>query len=94
MTTRLKRVYRAAQRYGLVVTVTAGSDEFSAVFQAADDEILSGRGLGRDYTIRYLPTTSLKDGDVVTVRGDGYTVRGHPRALRDGSELIARLSKS
>lgn len=87
-------LYAAAANAGMLNTVLIGSTEVMVDFRAPDEDVLSGLGVSRDYSIRYplswLP--SLAVGNNLDIAGQSYRVR-EITAVGDGSECRASLSK-
>jgi hypothetical protein len=91
---RIEDLYDAAQGCGFLTAVQAGGQTVWCAFRAPDDDALSGLVQSTDYAIDY-PTSRLRlsAGDAVEIGGARYTVR-EVKALRDGSEMRAMLSKA
>lgn len=86
-------LYDAAQACGFLTPVHVGATVTWCGFRAPDDTVLDGLALSRDYVIEYPASRlQLSPGDTVSIEGAAYTVR-EVRALRDGSETRALLSK-
>lgn len=90
---RVEDLYDAAQASGFLKPVQVGAALVWCGFRAPDDTVLDGLSLSRDYAIEYPASRlQLSPGDVLSIEGVSYTVR-EVRALRDGSETLALLSK-
>lgn len=86
-------LYRAADRAGLLTPVTVGATTVPCAFRAADETVLDGLALSRDHQIDYPASwLTLCVGDTVDIAGDSYQVRD-VRAIGDGSECRAWLSR-
>ena len=90
-------LYEAARNAGLLTAVTvAGSPSDQTVycgFRAPDETVLDGFALSRDYQLDYPAAwLTLAVGDMVEIAGASYQVRD-VRAIGDGSERRASLSK-
>ena len=86
-------LYDAAARCGLLATVKVGAVTVQAAFRAPDENVLDGLALSRDYQLDYPAAwLTLAAGDTVEIAGASYPVR-EVRAIGDGSERRASLSK-
>ena len=87
-------LYEAARNAGLLTAVTvAGSPVVYCGFRAPDETVLDGFALSRDYQLDYPAAwLTLSPGDTVEIAGASYQVR-EVRAIGDGSEQRASLSK-
>ncbi len=87
-------LYEAARNAGLLTAVTvAGSPAVYCGFRAPDETVLDGFALSRDYQLDYPAAwLTLAVGDTVEIAGVSYQVR-EVRAIGDGSERRASLSK-
>lgn len=90
-------LYEAARNAGLLTAVTvAGSPVNQTVycgFRAPDETVLDGFALSRDYQLNYPAAwLMLAAGDTVEITGESYQVR-EVRAIGDGSEQRASLSR-
>lgn len=89
----VSELYAAAARAGLLKTATIGTREVLVDFRAPDDEVLDGLGVSRDYSIRYLAIDLMLDpGTLLIIDDAAYRVR-ETRALGDGAEYRATLTK-
>lgn len=91
---RIEVFYEVAKRSGLLTCVVFAGQEVWVDFQAPDEEVLSGLGLSRNYTLRYPQSwlAQLAIGDTLEIAGASYRVR-EIRQLRDGSEVSTTLSR-
>jgi hypothetical protein len=86
-------LYEAAQRSGLLTAVIVGGSTVHCAFRAPDETVLDGFALSKDYQIDYPASwLMLNAGDTVEVAGHSYQVRD-VRAIGDGSERRASLSR-
>jgi len=87
-------LYEAARNAGLLTAVTvAGGSVVHCGFRAPDETVLEGFALSRDYQLDYPAAwLTLAAGDTVEIAGTAYQVR-EVRAIGDGSEQRASLSK-
>ena len=87
-------LYEAARNAGLLTAVTvAGGSVVHCGFRAPDETVLDGFALSRDYQLDYPAAwLTLAAGDTLDVAGISYQVRA-VRAIGDGSERRAFLSK-
>ena len=86
-------LYAAAGRAGLLRTATVGGTDVLVDFRASDVEVLDGLGLSADYAIRYPADALVLDtGHELEIGGTTYRVRD-VRAVGDGSECRATLSR-
>ncbi len=87
-------LYEAARNAGLLTAVTvAGGSVVHCGFRAPDETVLDGFALSRDYQLDYPAAwLTLAAGDTLDVAGISYQVRD-VRAIGDGSERRAFLSK-
>jgi hypothetical protein len=87
-------LYEAARNAGLLTAVTvAGSPVVYCGFRAPDETVLEGIALSRDYQLDYPAAwLMLAAGDTVDIAGTSYQVR-EVRAIGDGTEQRASLSK-
>ena len=89
----IESFYEAAQRSGLLTAVTVGTATVHCAFRAPDETVLDGFALSRDYQLDYPAAwLTLAAGDTLDVAGISYQVRD-VRAIGDGSERRAFLSK-
>ena len=87
-------LYAAADNAGLLKPALFGAQEVMVDFRAPDEDVLSGMGVSRDYSIRY-PLTWMADlvaGSTITISGQTYRVR-EVTAIGDGSECRATLAR-
>lgn len=90
---RLEDLYRAADRAGLLTPVTVAGTTVPCAFRAPDETVLEGLALSRDHQIDYPAAwLTLAVGDTVEVAGVTYQVR-EVRAIGDGSERRAWLTR-
>lgn len=90
----IELLYAAADSAGLLKPAVFGAQEVMVDFRAPDEDVLSGMGVSRDYSIRY-PLTWMVDlvaGSKITVSGQAYRVR-EVTAIGDGSECRATLTR-
>ena len=86
-------LYAAAGRAGLLASATIGGAEVLVDFRAPDVEVLDGLGLSSDYAIRYPADEVVLDtGHELVIGGETYRVR-EVRAIGDGSECRATLTR-
>ena len=91
--TSLTDLYAAAGRAGLLTSATIGGTEVLVDFRAPDVEVLDGLGLSSDYAIRYPADEVVLDtGHDLVIGGVTYRVR-EVRAIGDGSECRATLTR-
>ena len=91
--TSLTDLYAAAGRAGLLTSATIGGTEVLVDFRAPDVEVLDGLGLSSDYAIRYPADEVMLDtGHDLVIGGVTYRVR-EVRAIGDGSECRATLTR-
>ena len=91
--TSLTDLYAAAGRAGLLTSATIGGTEVLVDFRAPDVEVLDGLGLSSDYAIRYPADEVVLDtGHELVIGGVTYRVR-EVRAIGDGSECRATLTR-
>ena len=91
--TSLTDLYAAAGRAGLLTPATIGGAAVLVDFRAPDVEVLDGLGLSSDYAIRYPADEVLLDtGHELVIGGMTYRVR-EVRAIGDGSECRATLTR-
>ncbi|MFZ4482061.1 MAG: hypothetical protein ACOYNZ_19460 [Rhodoferax sp.] len=87
-------LYAAADSAGLLKPALFGAQEVMVDFRAPDEDVLSGMGVSRDYSIRY-PLVWLLDlvaGSTIAILGQTYRVR-EVTAIGDGSECRATLTQ-
>ena len=87
-------LYAAADNAGLLKPALFGSQEVMVDFRAPDQDVLSGMGVSRDYSIRY-PLTWMADlvaGSTIAISSQTYRVR-EVTAIGDGSECRATLAR-
>lgn len=85
--------YEAARGAGLLTLVTVGGVSVHCAFRAPDDTVLDGLAISRDYQIEYpVSWLALVPGDQLSIGADSYQVR-EVRAVGDGSERRASLSR-
>ena len=86
-------LYAAAGRAGLLASATIGGAEVLVDFRAPDVEVLDGLGLSSDYAIRYPADEVILDtSHELVIGGATYRVR-EVRAIGDGSECRATLTR-
>ena len=86
-------LYAVAGRAGLLTPAMIGGTEVLVDFRAPDAEVLDGLGLSADYDIRYPADEVLLDtGHELVIGGIPYRVR-EVRAIGDGSECRATLTR-
>jgi hypothetical protein len=86
-------LYAAAGRAGLLTPAVIGGAEILVDFRAPDVEVLDGLGLSSDYEIRYPADAAVLDsGHDLVIGGVTYRVR-EVRAIGDGSECRATLTR-
>lgn len=91
--TVLTDLYAAAGRAGLLTPAVIGSTEVLVNFRAPEVEVLDGLGLSSDFAIRYPADVVMLDtGHELMIGGVTYRVR-EVRAVGDGSECRATLTK-
>ena len=91
--TSLTDLYTAAGRAGLLTPAVIGGTEVLVDFRAPEVEVLDGLGLSSDYAIRYpVDATVLDRGHELVIDGVTYRVRDI-RAVGDGSECRATLTR-
>ena len=91
--TSLTDLYAAAGRAGLLTPALVGGAEVLVDFRAPDVEVLDGLGLSSDYAIRYPADEVVLDtGHELVIGGVTYRVR-EVRAIGDGSECRATLTR-
>ena len=91
--TSLTDLYAAAGRAGLLTSATIGGTEVLVDFRTPDVEVLDGLGLSSDYAIRYPADEVVLDtGHELVIGGVTYRVR-EVRAIGDGSECQATLTR-
>lgn len=92
---RLEDLYDAAQACGLLTAVQSPSGQTVwCGWSMPDATLLDGLVQSSDYQIRYPASRmTLRIGDTLTWDGQHYTVRG-VRAIGDGQEMLAELSRS
>ena len=86
--------YAAADSAGLLTPVLFGATQVMVDWRAPDEDVLSGMGVSRDYSIRY-PMTWMPDlvaGSTIAISGQTYRVR-EVTAIGDGSECRATLAR-
>ena len=87
-------LYAAAANAGLLKAASIGGTQVMVDFRAADEDVLGGMGVSRDYAIRYplawLP--ALGTGSTLDIGGNTYRVR-EVLAMGDGSEMRAHLTQ-
>ena len=89
----VRDLYAAAGRAGLLASATIGGAEVLVDFRAPDVEVLDGLGLSSDYAIRYPADEVILDtGHELVIGGATYRVR-EVRAIGDGSECRATLTR-
>ena len=87
-------LYAAADNAGLLTPALFGATQVMVDWRAPDEDVLSGMGVSRDYSIRY-PLTWLPDlvaGSTIDISGQTYRVR-EVTAIGDGSECRATLTR-
>jgi hypothetical protein len=90
---RVEAFYLAAQSAGLLTQVHTNGSSVYCAFRAPDETVLDGLALSRDYQIDYPASwLTLAPGDTVEVAGSIYQVRD-VRAIGDGTERRASLSR-
>lgn len=89
----LRELYAVAGRAGLLTSALIGGSEVLVDFRAPDAEVLDGLGLSADYAIRYpAGEVLLNSGHEIVIGGSTYRVR-EVRAIGDGSECRATLTR-
>lgn len=86
--------YAAADSAGLLTAALFGTTQVMVDLRAPDEDVLSGMGVSRDYSIRY-PLTWMADlvaGSTLAIAGQTYRVR-EVTAIGDGSECRATLAR-
>ena len=90
---RVEDLYDAAERAGLLTPVVVGTTTVHCAFRAPDETVLEGLALSRDHQIDYPAAwLTLAVGDTVEVAGNTYQVR-EVRAIGDGTECRAWLTR-
>ena len=87
-------LYAAADNAGLLKPAFFGAQDVMVDFRAPDEDVLSGMGVSRDYSIRY-PLSWMPDlvaGSTITISGQTYRAR-EVTAIGDGSERRATLAR-
>lgn len=85
--------YEAARSAGLLTQVTVGSVTVHCAFRAPDDTVLDGLAISRDYQVEYPAAwLTLAPGDQLSIGTDSYQVR-EVRAVGDGTERRASLTR-
>ena len=87
-------LYAAADNAGLLTPALFGATQVMIDFRAPDEDVLSGMGVSRDYSIRY-PLTWMADlvaGSTIAISGQTYRVR-EVTAIGDGAERRATLAR-
>ena len=90
----IETLYAAADSAGLLKPALFGAQQVMVDFRAPDEDVLSGMGVSRDYSIRY-PLTWMADlvaGSTITISGQTYRVR-EVTSIGDGSECRASLAR-
>jgi hypothetical protein len=87
-------LYAAADNAGLLTPALFGATQVMIDFRAPDEDVLSGMGVSRDYSIRYPLTwmANLVAGSTIAISGQTYRVR-EVTAIGDGSECRATLTR-
>ncbi len=87
-------MYAAANNAGLLKPALFGAQQVMVDLRAPDEDVLSGMGVSRDYSIRYPLTwiTDLVAGSTIDISGQSYRVR-EVTAIGDGSECRATLAR-
>ena len=91
---KVEFLYAAAESAGLLTPALFGATQVMIDFRAPDEDVLSGMGVRRDYSIRYPLTwmANLVAGSTITISGQAYRVR-EVTAIGDGSECRATLAR-
>ena len=87
-------MYAAANNAGLLKPALFGAQQVMVDLRAPDQDVLSGMGVSRDYSIRY-PLTWMPDlvaGSTITISDQTYRAR-EVTAIGDGSECRATLAR-
>jgi len=85
--------YEAARSAGLLTRVTVGSVSAHCAFRAPDDTVLDGLAISRDYQVEYpVAWLTLAPGDQLSIGADSYQVR-EVRAVGNGTERRASLTR-
>jgi hypothetical protein len=90
----IETLYAAANSAGLLTPALFGATQVMVDWRAPDEDVLSGMGVSRDYSIRY-PLTWMGDlvaGSTIAILGQTYRVR-EVTAIGDGSECRATLAR-
>lgn len=91
---QVEHFYNAAQAAGLLTPVTTTTGTVYCAFRAADETVLDGLALSREYQLDYPASwLTLAAGDIVVVNDIRYQVRDI-RAIGDGTERRASLSQN
>jgi hypothetical protein len=87
-------LYAAADNAGLLTPALFGATQVMVDLRAPDEDVLSGMGVSRDYSIRYPLNwmANLAAGSTITISGQTYRVR-EVTAIGDGSECRATLAR-
>ena len=89
----LRLLYEAAGHAGLLTPAVIGGSDVLLDFRAPDTEVLDGLGLSSDYAIRYPASDVILDtGHELVIGGVTYRVR-EVRAVGDGAECRATLTR-
>jgi hypothetical protein len=90
----IETLYASADSAGLLTPALFGASQVMVDWRAPDEDVLSGMGVSRDYSIRY-PLTWMADlvaGSTIAISGQTYRVR-EVTAIGDGSECRATLTR-
>ena len=90
----IESLYDAAARSGLLTRAVFGGTEVMLDFRAADEDVLNGLGVSRNYSIRYPLSrlATLATGDTLWISGRSYRVR-EISVTGDGTEARASLTQ-
>lgn len=91
---KVEFLYAAADNAGLLTPALFGATQVMVDLRAPDEDVLSGMGVSRDYSIRYPLSwmANLAAGSTITIAGQTYRVR-EVTAIGDGSECRATLAR-
>jgi len=81
----------------LTKSATFGAETAPVLFTAPDiTDVLGGAVQSTEYAIRFPKTqfSGIAEGNAITVAGIAYTVRGPPRLLPHGYEMMCELTKT
>ena len=88
--------WTAFEEAGLLVEVQpAVGSAFMAGFMQPDQLDMDGAAQSTDYAIEYQTAdAALKRGDALTINGNAYKLRSHPKSLDDGYFSRASLEET